>query len=71
VTDEECGAVGGMGIGRGNRSIWMKPTRVPLRPHTWAVGCPLWKDTYKINVREIGWGGMDWINLVGANGGFL
>jgi hypothetical protein len=23
-----------------------------------------WRDNIKINLREIGWGGMDWINLV-------
>jgi hypothetical protein len=28
----EYGAVGGMRIGRGNRSNWRKPTPLPLRP---------------------------------------
>jgi hypothetical protein len=23
-----------------------------------------WKDTIKMNFKEIGWGGMDWINLL-------
>jgi hypothetical protein len=30
--DDECGAVGGMRIGRENRSIWRKPAPVPLYP---------------------------------------
>jgi hypothetical protein len=30
--DDECEAVGGMRIGRGNRSTWRKPTPVPLCP---------------------------------------
>jgi hypothetical protein len=30
--DDECGAVGGMRIGRWNRSCWRKPTPVPLFP---------------------------------------
>jgi hypothetical protein len=29
--DDECGAVGGMRIGRGNQSTWRKPAPVPLR----------------------------------------
>jgi hypothetical protein len=32
VDDDECGAVGGMRIGRGNRSIRRKPVPVPLCP---------------------------------------
>jgi hypothetical protein len=42
VIDDECGAVGGMRIGRGNRSTRRRPTPVPLClpqiPHdlTWA-----------------------------------
>jgi hypothetical protein len=28
--DDECGTVGGMRIGRGNRSTWRKPAPVPL-----------------------------------------
>jgi hypothetical protein len=30
--DDECGAVCGMRIGRGNQSTWRKPSTVPLRP---------------------------------------
>jgi hypothetical protein len=30
--DDECGAVGGMRIGKGNRSTWRKPAPVPLCP---------------------------------------
>jgi hypothetical protein len=30
--DDECGAVGGMRIGRGNRSTRTKPAPVPLCP---------------------------------------
>jgi hypothetical protein len=30
--DSDCGAVGGMNIGRGNRSSRRKPAPVPLRP---------------------------------------
>jgi hypothetical protein len=30
--DNECGAVGGMRIGRGNCSTWRKPVPVPLCP---------------------------------------
>jgi hypothetical protein len=29
---DECGAVGGMRIGRGNRGTWRKPAQVPLCP---------------------------------------
>jgi hypothetical protein len=32
MIDDECGAVGGMRIGRGNRSTRRKPTLVPLCP---------------------------------------
>jgi hypothetical protein len=31
-----------------------KPVGIPRRR---------WKDNIKINLREIGWGGMDWIDL--------
>jgi hypothetical protein len=27
----KCGAVGGMGVGRGNQSTWRIPTPIPLR----------------------------------------
>jgi hypothetical protein len=30
--DDECGAIGGIKIGRGNRSTGKKPTPVPLCP---------------------------------------
>jgi hypothetical protein len=45
MDDVECGAVGGMRIGRGNRSTWWKLAPVPLFqsqiPHdsTWARTC--------------------------------
>jgi hypothetical protein len=32
MVDDECGAVGGMRIGRGNRSTWRKPAPMPLCP---------------------------------------
>jgi hypothetical protein len=32
MIDDGCGAVGGMGIGRGNQSTRGKPAPVPLRP---------------------------------------
>jgi hypothetical protein len=32
IIDDECGAVGGMRIGRGNRSTRRKPTSVPICP---------------------------------------
>jgi hypothetical protein len=32
IDDDESGAVGGMGTGRGNRSTRRKPTPVPLCP---------------------------------------
>jgi hypothetical protein len=32
MMDVECGAVGGMRIGRGNRSTWRKPAPVPPSP---------------------------------------
>jgi hypothetical protein len=32
LVDDECGTVGGMRIGRGNRSIRRKPDPMPLRP---------------------------------------
>jgi hypothetical protein len=32
MIDDECGAVGGMQIGRGNRSTSRKPAPAPLRP---------------------------------------
>jgi hypothetical protein len=45
--DDDCGAIGGMKIGRGNRSIWRKAAAVPIcspqishdptRALTWAV----------------------------------
>jgi hypothetical protein len=28
--DDECGVVGGIKIGRGNRSTWIKPAPVPF-----------------------------------------
>jgi hypothetical protein len=31
MADGDCGAIGGMKIGRGNRSTWRKPAPVPLR----------------------------------------
>jgi hypothetical protein len=30
--DDECGAVGGMRIGRGNQGTWRKPAPVPICP---------------------------------------
>jgi hypothetical protein len=42
MIDDECGAVGGVRIGRGNRSTRRKPATVPLCPQqiphdlTWA-----------------------------------
>jgi hypothetical protein len=30
IDDGDCGAIGGMKIGRGNRSTWRKPVRAPL-----------------------------------------
>jgi hypothetical protein len=30
IDDGDCGAIGGMKIGRGNNSIWRKPTPAPL-----------------------------------------
>jgi hypothetical protein len=32
INDGDCGAVGGMKIGRGNRSTWRKPAPAPLCP---------------------------------------
>jgi hypothetical protein len=32
IDDGDCGAIGGMKIGRGNRSTRRKPAPVPLRP---------------------------------------
>jgi hypothetical protein len=32
MIDDECGAVSGIRIGRGNRSTWRKPASVPLCP---------------------------------------
>jgi hypothetical protein len=32
IDDDECGAVGGMRIGRGNRSTRRKPASLPLCP---------------------------------------
>jgi hypothetical protein len=32
IDDDDCGATGGMNIGRGNRSTRRKPAPVPLRP---------------------------------------
>jgi hypothetical protein len=32
IDDGDCGAIGGMKIGRGNRSIRRKPVQVPLCP---------------------------------------
>jgi hypothetical protein len=32
IDDGDCGAVGGMKIGRGNRSIQRKPAPMPLHP---------------------------------------
>jgi hypothetical protein len=32
MIDDDCGAVGGMRIGRGNRSTWREPTPAPLCP---------------------------------------
>jgi hypothetical protein len=34
IYDDECGAVGGMRIGRGNRNTRRKPYPVPLFPET-------------------------------------
>jgi hypothetical protein len=30
-----------------------------------------WIDNIKMDLREIGWGGMDWIDLIGTCGGLL
>jgi hypothetical protein len=30
IDDDECGVVGGMGIGTGNRNTWRKLSPVPL-----------------------------------------
>jgi hypothetical protein len=32
IDDGDCGAIGGMRIGRGNRSTWRKPATVPPSP---------------------------------------
>jgi hypothetical protein len=32
IDDDDCGAIGGMKIGRGNRSTWRKPAPMPLCP---------------------------------------
>jgi hypothetical protein len=32
IDDDDCGAIGGMKIGRGNRSTWRKPASAPLYP---------------------------------------
>jgi hypothetical protein len=85
MIDDDYGAVGGMRIGRGNRSTLRKPAPVPLCPPqiprdlTWdrtraaamgsqrltagAMTRPRWEDNIKMELREIGWGGMDWIDL--------
>jgi hypothetical protein len=44
ATDDDCGAIGGMRIGRGNRSTRTKPPQIP---HSWPglePGSPLWED---------------------------
>jgi hypothetical protein len=50
IDGDECGAVGGMTIGRGNRSTWRKPAPAPLCPpqipHDWLElkpGLPGWE----------------------------
>jgi hypothetical protein len=30
-----------------------------------------WEDNIKMDLREIGWGGMDWIDLIGTSGELL
>jgi hypothetical protein len=37
IIDDECGAVGGMRIGRGNRSTRIKPAPVPLCPPVYTL----------------------------------
>jgi hypothetical protein len=32
IDDGDCGAIGGINIGMGNRSTWKKPAPVPLCP---------------------------------------
>jgi hypothetical protein len=32
IDDDECEAIGGMRIDKGNRSIWRKPAPVPFCP---------------------------------------
>jgi hypothetical protein len=32
IDDDDCGAIGGMKIDRGNRSTWRRPAPVPLCP---------------------------------------
>jgi hypothetical protein len=32
IDEGDCGAIGGMKIGRGNRSTWRKPASAPLCP---------------------------------------
>jgi hypothetical protein len=40
--------------------------RPPERPRSW------WVDNIKMDIRDIGWGGMAWIDLVqGKNCGYL
>jgi hypothetical protein len=47
MIDDECGAVGGMRIGRGDLSTQRKPTPVPLCspqiPHNLTRGPPRWE----------------------------
>jgi hypothetical protein len=38
--------------------IWWESQKRPLRRHR-----RRWEDNIKMDRREIGWGGMDWINL--------
>jgi hypothetical protein len=32
IDDDDCGAIGGMKIGRGNRNTWRKPAPMPFCP---------------------------------------
>jgi hypothetical protein len=46
IDEDDCGAIGGMKIGRGNRSSWRKPAPAPL--------CPPQRDGTLIDIPLVG-----------------
>jgi hypothetical protein len=54
------GHVARMGVGEVHTGLWWRKLRE--RNHLEDGGCR-WEDNIKMDVQQLGWGGMDWIDL--------